>query len=358
MPLANSRSAPGARSCTISSMAVPSSPVPANPVGTGTVAGSSPFWIEAARLSTPSEITPTRTPAPVEPELAAHLVRERGDVARDWSLASHRARPGRIDRTPSTAATARTPPAGTQPSTSPLSRVLALDREPGGLEGVAGRGVEIADVHLDPDPAVAPPSRRSPGAVAERAAVPEAAHHAQATVELLVGLIERGLPALQLGRAVHRAAVLERRRPERRRASQQDQDEGPDGQREGGAHMVRQGTVPEIRVDRPPAARASVPAWRRSGPRPPTACCSIVLTRAREYNTITPALRDELAAAIDDGRRRPRGPRHPAARRRPRLLRRLRARLVDRGAGRGTRPSAAPGRRRARAGTRSPTGAS
>jgi enoyl-CoA hydratase len=27
--------------------------------------------------------------------------------------------------------------------------------------------------------------------------------------------------------------------------------------------------------------------------------CSIVLTRAREYNTITPALRDELAAAID-----------------------------------------------------------
>src|SRR5215475_7412196 len=28
--------------------------------------------------------------------------------------------------------------------------------------------------------------------------------------------------------------------------------------------------------------------------------CSIVLNRAREYNTITPALRDELAAAIDD----------------------------------------------------------
>src|SRR5262249_58222825 len=27
--------------------------------------------------------------------------------------------------------------------------------------------------------------------------------------------------------------------------------------------------------------------------------CSIVLNRAREYNTITPALRDELAAAID-----------------------------------------------------------
>ena len=27
--------------------------------------------------------------------------------------------------------------------------------------------------------------------------------------------------------------------------------------------------------------------------------CSIVLNRPREYNTITPALRDELAAAID-----------------------------------------------------------
>src|SRR5262249_59854712 len=27
--------------------------------------------------------------------------------------------------------------------------------------------------------------------------------------------------------------------------------------------------------------------------------CSIVLNRAREYNTITPALRDELAAAIE-----------------------------------------------------------
>ena len=32
----------------------------------------------------------------------------------------------------------------------------------------------------------------------------------------------------------------------------------------------------------------------------PTACAQIVLARAAEYNTITPALRDELAAAIDD----------------------------------------------------------
>ena len=39
---------------------------------------------------------------------------------------------------------------------------------------------------------------------------------------------------------------------------------------------------------------------RRCAPRTPTASASIVLTRAAEYNTITPALRDELAAAIDD----------------------------------------------------------
>ena len=75
--------------------------------------------------------------------------------------------------------------------------------------------------------------------------------------------------------------------------------------------------------------------------------CSIVLTRAAEYNTITPALRDELAAAIDEADA------DPAARvillraEGPGVLRRLRARLVDRGPGRGARPGAGPRRRRA-----------
>ena len=51
-------------------------------------------------------------------------------------------------------------------------------------------------------------------------------------------------------------------------------------------------------------------------------------TRAAEYNTITPDLRDELAAAIDRAEAHQPRPRDPAARRRPRVLRRLRTRLV------------------------------
>ena len=55
--------------------------------------------------------------------------------------------------------------------------------------------------------------------------------------------------------------------------------------------------------------------------------------RAAEYNTITPALRDELAAAIDEADADRDGARDPAARRGPGVLRRLRARLVDARAG-------------------------
>ena len=76
---------------------------------------------------------------------------------------------------------------------------------------------------------------------------------------------------------------------------------------------------------------------------------AITLTRAAEYNTITPELRDELAAAIDEADADRERPRDPAARRGPRLLRRLRARLVDRRAG------GRSARARAASGTRSPT---
>jgi hypothetical protein len=56
----------------------------------------------------------------------------------------------------------------------------------------------------------------------------------------------------------------------------------------------------------------------------------IVLCRAAAYNTITPALRDELAAAIRRRGRRPRRARDPPARGGPRVLRGLCARLGDR----------------------------
>ncbi len=62
----------------------------------------------------------------------------------------------------------------------------------------------------------------------------------------------------------------------------------------------------------------------------------ITLCRGDAYNTITPALRDELARAIDEGDAQPRRPRDPAAGGRPGVLRRLRPRLVHRRAGAGS----------------------
>ena len=66
-PVANNRSAPGARSWTISSIAVPSSPLPDWSGRMCTFSGrSSVAWL-SARLSTPSEITPTTMPEPSTP---------------------------------------------------------------------------------------------------------------------------------------------------------------------------------------------------------------------------------------------------------------------------------------------------
>ena len=58
-------------SCTISSMAVPSSPEPAWPGSTVTLAGRSPVAWRAASESTPSDITQTLTPLPVWPAACA-----------------------------------------------------------------------------------------------------------------------------------------------------------------------------------------------------------------------------------------------------------------------------------------------
>ena len=63
--VAKPRSAPGAMSCTISSIAVPSSPRPAWPGRTSTSAGRSPVACDTSSESTPSDITHTFTPAPV-----------------------------------------------------------------------------------------------------------------------------------------------------------------------------------------------------------------------------------------------------------------------------------------------------
>ena len=66
--VAKNSCAPGARSWTISSIAVPSSPLPACPASTVT-AGRSPLAWRAARVLTPSESTPICTPAPLTPKV-------------------------------------------------------------------------------------------------------------------------------------------------------------------------------------------------------------------------------------------------------------------------------------------------
>ncbi len=68
--VANMSAAPGARSCTISSMAVPSVPEPAWPASTVTSEGRSPEAWTAASESTPSERTPTVMPVPSTPRAA------------------------------------------------------------------------------------------------------------------------------------------------------------------------------------------------------------------------------------------------------------------------------------------------
>ena len=69
----NRRPAPGAMSWTISSMAVPSSPFPAS--STFTVLGRSPRAWDAARLVTPSEMTPMSNPVPSKPAVWATSAR-------------------------------------------------------------------------------------------------------------------------------------------------------------------------------------------------------------------------------------------------------------------------------------------
>ena len=63
-PVAKYKSAPGARSWTISSSAVPSSPLPACPGSTVTRAGTSPEACRSASVLTPFEITPIPMPVP------------------------------------------------------------------------------------------------------------------------------------------------------------------------------------------------------------------------------------------------------------------------------------------------------
>ncbi len=64
--VAKPRLAPGARSCRISSIAVPSSPLPSWPGSTST-GDSSPEATEAASESTPSDRAHSLTPTPVTP---------------------------------------------------------------------------------------------------------------------------------------------------------------------------------------------------------------------------------------------------------------------------------------------------
>jgi len=62
LPELNASAAPGARSCTISSIAVPSSPEPTALIWTPS--GRSPDACAVAQLTAPSEMTPTRAPVP------------------------------------------------------------------------------------------------------------------------------------------------------------------------------------------------------------------------------------------------------------------------------------------------------
>ena len=79
-PVAKRSGAPGAQSWTISSIAVPSSP---GALARTVTAGRSPVAWEAARPATPSEITPTAAPMPVNPMARAWSQRW---MASPWEL--------------------------------------------------------------------------------------------------------------------------------------------------------------------------------------------------------------------------------------------------------------------------------
>ncbi len=86
--VAKPRAAPGARSWTISSIAVPSSPLPACPGSTSTAGRSPEPWMEASE-STPSDSTQTFWPAPSTPKkaraAAARCAASPSDVSTLWS---------------------------------------------------------------------------------------------------------------------------------------------------------------------------------------------------------------------------------------------------------------------------------
>ena len=140
-----------------------------HPGGTaGPVAGSSPLGGRGARPSMPSEMTPTRTPAPVDSELRARQVgaRRRCRPRCDARCAPRSA--GRTERTPSSAAS--TPSRRREPSPRPArsrrSRARSGGRRPSRAARARRRGPSSA--HLDPDPVAAPPARRRPAPVGAR----------------------------------------------------------------------------------------------------------------------------------------------------------------------------------------------
>src|SRR5262249_47431092 len=101
-----------------------------------------------------------------------------------------------------------------------------------------------------PDLPVSLPVRRPERTGAEGAGRPQAPDLTQAAVELLVGLIELDLAALQLGRAIHRLPVTQGHGEEGPGSDPKPArtgEEGGEGAAGSCAHRVRQDTVPEIR---------------------------------------------------------------------------------------------------------------
>ncbi len=128
-PSEKRRVAPGARSWTISSMAVPSSPLPAahpNPPGTPVAAGTLPVTTDCAMWSMPSEITPTVMPLPSKPAARACGPSAAGSPSLVTDPARRRpGRTGTTERTSASPASARRSLVRSQPR---ASRCSALTR--------------------------------------------------------------------------------------------------------------------------------------------------------------------------------------------------------------------------------------
>src|SRR5437773_1592257 len=146
-PSEKRRVAPGARSWTISSMAVPSSPLPAahpNPPGTPVAAGTLPVTTDCAMWSMPSEITPTVMPLPSKPAARACGPSAAGSPSLVTDPARRRpGRTGTTERTSASPASVRRSLVRSQPRASRCSALTRSTLKP--VRASSARSVGDAD---------------------------------------------------------------------------------------------------------------------------------------------------------------------------------------------------------------------